>query len=66
MRKTTIVMLINTEIKVGDYIYYINHTRDSIPALVRQVRPNRILIAGDFIEGNKCVWVKPENCILQR
>jgi len=65
MKKTSNRMLINAEIKVGDSVYYINHHKDSIPAIVRQVGRIRLLIAGNFLEGNKCVWVKATNCELQ-
>jgi len=60
------IVTIKAVICPGDHIYYCGHNRDTIPAIVRQVRNNRLLIAGNFLKGDRQAWVKSKNCELQR
>lgn len=44
-----------------DPVYYFSPEGDTIPAVVQKVGAKRVQIKGNFLTGDRVVWVKPAN-----
>jgi hypothetical protein len=50
-------------LKKGDHIYYYSQGGDTIPAIILEVGVKRVKIRGNFLEGDRIVYVKKSNCV---
>jgi hypothetical protein len=52
-------------LKIGDYIYYVDKHRDTIPCVVKAIKNGKALISAGFADRKYTRWVKLTNCELQ-
>lgn len=52
-------------LQIGDYVYYVDKHRDTIPCVIKAIKKDKALISAGFTDGKYTHWVKLKNCELQ-